>query len=58
VPSYRLYFLNHGGHIVRAKELACTSDEEAVTEAKRWVDGETVELWERARLLARFDPNR
>jgi HJR/Mrr/RecB family endonuclease len=55
VPSYRIYFLNKAGHIVRACELACMTDEEAVAETQKQADAQTVELWDRARLIARFE---
>jgi hypothetical protein len=56
VASYRAYFLNAGGHIVRAVELACETDEDAAQEARRLLNGQAIELWERARMIARFDP--
>ena len=56
VPRYRAYFLNDGGHIVHAVELACETDEEAAEAAHVLLDGRPIELWERARLVARFNP--
>ena len=56
MPSYRAYFLNTGGHIVRAVELACDTDEDASQEALQLLNGQAIELWERARMVARFDP--
>jgi hypothetical protein len=56
VASYRVYFLNDKGRIVRAIELASQTDEEAVEQTRQLVDGQAVELWERARLIGRFDP--
>jgi hypothetical protein len=56
VASYRVYFLNEKGRIVRALELACQTDEEAVEQTRQLVDGQAVELWERARLIGRFEP--
>jgi hypothetical protein len=57
LASYRAYFLNAGGHIVRAVELACDTDEDAAEEARRLVNAQPIELWERARMVARFDPS-
>ena len=57
MASYRAYFLNAGGHIVRAVELACDTDEDASKEALRLLNGQAIELWERARMVARFDPS-
>jgi hypothetical protein len=56
VSAYRVYFLNFDGRIVRALELACDTDEEAVEQARILADGQPVELWDRARLMGRFEP--
>jgi hypothetical protein len=56
LASYRAYFLNKDGHIVRAVELACESDDDASKEALRLLNGQAIELWERARMIARFEP--
>ena len=56
VASYRAYFLNSGGHIVRAVELACDTDDAAAEAARRLLNGQPIELWERARMVARLEP--
>lgn len=56
VASYRVYFLNGQGRIMRAIDLACDNDEQAVAEARRLSSGQAVELWERARLIGRYEP--
>ena len=55
VASYRVYFLNGQGRIVRAAELNCDTDEEATEQAKALASGQAVELWDRARLIGRFE---
>ena len=56
LTSYRVYFLNDHGRIVRALDLACDTDEEARAKAQALADSQTVELWDRARQLGRFTP--
>lgn len=50
--SYRLFFLDGGGHILRAVEFVCPGDEEAMAEAARHRDEGAVELWSLARKVA------
>ena len=54
MPAYRLYFLGDDGHIVRAVELDCGHDDQAIVQAKRHADGRPLELWERARKVEVF----
>ena len=57
MASYRVYFLNAEGRIMSAVDLSCDSDDHAAAEARRLADGRPVELWERARLIGRFEPS-
>lgn len=54
MTSYRLYFLGSDGHFMRAHELACESDEEAVAWAEARREFGAMELWSGARLVRRF----
>lgn len=56
MASYRVYFLNGQGRIMRAVDLACDTDDEAVAQARDLASGQAVELWDRARLIGRYDP--
>lgn len=49
MSDYRLYLLDHQGRIVRAVEIACTGDAEALEQSARLAQGGPAELWERAR---------
>lgn len=55
MSGYRIYFLNGEGRFMRALELMCRDDEEATSQARELADGHAVELWDRARLVARFE---
>jgi DNA-directed RNA polymerase subunit RPC12/RpoP len=46
---YRAFLVNEDGHIHKAVLLNCANDAAAVQEAKKLVDGEYIELWEKDR---------
>jgi hypothetical protein len=51
MPDYRAYTLDEDGHITRFEPLICSDDDEAITKAKRMVDGHDVELWSGPRFV-------
>jgi hypothetical protein len=56
--AYRVYFLDNAGKIVSATELTDIEDDEAAikaAEAFRYAFAR--ELWDRARMIRRFDPD-
>jgi hypothetical protein len=55
MPEYRVYVIGSDGHFHSAVPLECADDSEAAEKAKCLVDGHDVELWQRARKIARFD---
>ena len=55
MPEYRVYVIGSDGHFRSSLELECADDDEAMEQAKMLVDGHDVELWQRARKVARFD---
>jgi hypothetical protein len=46
MADYRLYFQDHNGHIVRALEMVCADDNEAIARVEEVADGQSVELWQ------------
>jgi hypothetical protein len=54
MPDYRLYFLENN-HIRHFVELDCPSDETAVEAVAKHADGRAMELWQRHRLVKRFE---
>lgn len=54
MSGYRLYFLDEEDHIIRANELECSSDEEAIVTAEQCRDGRDVELWQKARFIKKI----
>jgi hypothetical protein len=57
MQTYRLYFINAEGKITEPpKVVECQTDEEALVEAQKYLDGKAVEVWKGARILAHFDP--
>lgn len=55
MKGYRLYFLDHAGHIRHALELECESDDGAVDQAAERADGSAMELWQRDRVIRKFE---
>ena len=53
--TYRLYGLDGVGAIVSAEWIDADDDPAAVEAAKGMMDGLRYELWERSRLVMRFD---
>ena len=55
MPEYRVYVVGTDGHFFHSHALDCPDDDAAMEEAKQLVDGFDVELWQRARKIARFE---
>jgi hypothetical protein len=54
MAEYRAYTVGIDGHFVGYQPLVCTDDAEAITKAKRLVDGHDIELWSGSRLVVRL----
>jgi len=54
MAHYRAYKIDAEGHIWKAVDLVVKDDAEAIEEAKRLVNGNDVELWQRDRKIARL----
>jgi hypothetical protein len=55
MQTYRIYFIDHGGHISRpAVIIECTDDVEATEKGGQLVNGEDVEIWAGDRLVAKL----
>ena len=52
--EYRAYKIGPDGHFFEAISFVCADDAEAIEKAKRLVNSNDVELWERARKIASF----
>ena len=58
MPSYRAYFVDVPGHIVRPpKVFEADDDAAALKQAQQFVDGYDVELWDHARMVALIGPD-
>jgi len=52
--EYRAYIIGPDGHIQQRIELLCADDDSAKEQAKQFVDGHDVELWQLDRRIAEF----
>jgi len=57
MTGYRLYFLDHAGHIFSAEELKAEDDTAARALAELTAKPTRWELWDRARLVGRSEEN-
>ena len=55
MTDYRVYVMGTDGHIANAILLDCVDDNAAIESAKQLVNGRDLELWQRDRLIAKFD---
>jgi hypothetical protein len=55
MPEYRAYIVGQDRHLYSSKSLDCADDVEASEAAKQLVDGHDVELWQRDRMVAKFE---
>ena len=52
---YRVYVIGRDGHFIKSIDLNCADDGAAIESAKQLIDGYDLELWQRDRMIARFD---
>jgi hypothetical protein len=55
MTDYRVYVIGSDGHFVRAIHLDCPNDDAAIESAKQFVNGHDIELWQRDRIIGKFD---
>jgi hypothetical protein len=55
MPEYRVYIVGTDGRFRDSVVLDCADDDAAKEQAEQLVDGHDVELWQRARKIARFE---
>ena len=58
MPGYYAYLIGHDGRISKRVDLVCEDDEVAKSAAKQMVDGHAIELWQEARMIAAFEPEK
>ena len=57
MPVYRIYFLRPDGCIFRRKDVAASSDDEALRQAEVLNHDHGVEVWQDARRLGAIGPD-
>jgi hypothetical protein len=58
MDAYRIYVLDRGAHIVDPPRIIeCADDDDAIRQARQYLDGKELEIWDRARFVARLTPN-
>ena len=58
MTGYYAYFIDVDGRISKRIAIVCDDDEEAKQFAKEMVDGHAIELWQEARMIATFEPEK
>jgi hypothetical protein len=54
MPEYRAYIIGRDGHFLSSVNLECANDGEASEAAGKLQDDHDVELWQGARMVAKF----
>lgn len=55
MPSYRIYQMDSDGHISGPPWIVdCENDQQAIAAAKQHLDGKDLELWDKARRVAKL----
>ena len=58
MADYRFYTLENGNRIGGPPAiLQCKSDQEAIAEARKLLDGHDIEVWQAARVVTRLRPS-
>ena len=52
---YRAYTIDEANHVARAEVIEAENELDAIELARKLVNGRAVELWDRARLVARLE---
>jgi hypothetical protein len=53
--EYRAYAIGSDGHIAKAIPLVCDGDNQAIEQAKKALQGHTIEVWSGNRFVTRID---
>jgi hypothetical protein len=53
--EYQVYMIGSDGRLYRSAPLNCVDDAEAVEQAKQFLDGHDIELWQLDRKVAMLD---
>ena len=57
VTVYRVYILDDAGRVGTPPHIIeCDEDEEAIRQARQYVDGKAVEIWRESIVIARLEP--
>jgi hypothetical protein len=55
MPHYRIYFVQQSGRISgQPIIIECDGDKEVIEKARKMLDGRDIEIWDRARVVARL----
>ncbi len=53
--EYRVYFIGADGRIYQPPEIiTCSDDQEATEKARQFINGSDIQVWQMARLVAKF----
>ena len=58
MPCYHAYLIDTDGRIAKRDAIECDDDEQAKRVAKQMANRHAIELWQEARMIATFEPDR
>jgi hypothetical protein len=54
---YRIYTLDPEDHVTGSPRIiVCTDDQEAIGQARQWLDAKPIEVWDGAKRVGRLEP--
>ena len=57
MPAYRIYTLSSEGHIHGPPRIVESRDDtEVMQQARQWLDGHPIEVWDEKRKVGRLEP--
>lgn len=57
MPDFRVYFIGDDGHILNVREIADMAESKAIAQARQWLDGHDLEVWQDDRQVAILSKN-
>ncbi len=55
MSDYRAFIVGDDDHFIGFEPMICSDDSEAISKARRMVDGHDIELWNGDRLVIRLE---
>jgi hypothetical protein len=59
MPAYRIYVLDSNDHVAAPPHVVdCADDQNAIVEARQYLDERPIEVWQCAKFVVRLEPDK